>query len=75
MPRVRCHYLDCLFLDEGYCSAAAIEIDPDSGCATYSPNEELSEENDVWEDEDLEEWEDEELEEEEEEMWDEEEEF
>ncbi len=76
MPRVRCHYLDCLFLDEGYCSAAAIEIDPDSGCATYSPNEELSGENDVWEDEELEEWEDEELEEEEdEEMWDEEEEF
>ncbi len=25
MPRIRCHYLDCVFLDEGYCGAAAIE--------------------------------------------------
>jgi len=75
MPRVRCRYLDCIFLDEGYCSAAAIEIDPDSGCATYAPNEELDEEGDVWEDEELEEWEDEEMEEEEEETWDDEEEF
>jgi len=32
MPRIRCHYLDCVFLDDGYCSAAAIEIDPDVGC-------------------------------------------
>lgn len=64
MPRIRCHYTDCIFLDEGYCSAAAIELDPDTGCATYSPNEEAME-NDDWED-DLDEWDDEELEEEEE---------
>lgn len=66
MPRIRCHYLDCIFLDEGYCSAAAIELDPDAGCATYSPNEEAVEEEE-WEEE-LEEWDDEELEEEED-MW------
>ncbi len=66
MPRIRCHYLDCIFLDEGYCSAAAIELDPDAGCTTYSPNEEAVEEEE-WEEE-LEEWEDEELEEEED-MW------
>ncbi len=66
MPRIRCHYTDCIFLDEGYCSAAAVEIDPDTGCATYSPSEEeITEEE--WEDE-LEEWDDEELEEEEE-LW------
>lgn len=64
MPRIRCHYTDCIFLDEGYCSAAAVELDPDTGCATYSPNEEAME-NDDWED-DLDEWDDEELEEEEE---------
>ncbi len=29
MPKIRCHYLDCAFLDEGYCSAAAVEVDPD----------------------------------------------
>ncbi len=65
MPRIRCHYTDCIFLDEGYCSAAAVELDPDTGCATYSPNEEVAEEE--WEEE-LEEWDDEELEEEED-LW------
>ena len=57
MPRIRCHYLDCIFLDEGYCSAAAVEIDPDTGCATYSPSEDSV--DDDWEEEELEEWEDE----------------
>ena len=57
MPRIRCHYMDCIFLDEGYCSAAAVEIDPDTGCATYSPSEDAAN-DDEWEDEDLEEWED-----------------
>ena len=38
MPRIKCHYLDCVFLDEGYCSAAAVEVDPDAGCTTYSPS-------------------------------------
>ena len=37
MPRIRCHYTDCVFIDDGYCSAAAVEFDPDTGCATYSP--------------------------------------
>jgi hypothetical protein len=56
-------------LDEGYCSAAAVEIDPDTGCGTYSPSEETAEE---WEEEEELEWEDEE-EEDEEGLWDEEE--
>ncbi len=74
MPRIRCHYLDCIFLDDGYCSAAAIEIDPDTGCATYSPSEDAALEEEEWEDEELEEWEDEELEEDEDEWLDEDEE-
>jgi hypothetical protein len=57
MPRIRCHYLDCIFLDEGYCSAAAVEIDPDTGCATYSPSEDSV--DDDWEEDEIEEWEDE----------------
>jgi hypothetical protein len=57
MPRIRCHYMDCIFLDEGYCSAAAVEIDPDTGCATYSPSEDAAVE-DEWEEEELEDWED-----------------
>ncbi|HEX7974740.1 MAG TPA: hypothetical protein VF498_10050 [Anaerolineales bacterium] len=77
MPRIRCHYVDCLFLDDGYCGAAAIEIDPDVGCMTYSRADDL-EVDDEWEDEDeeeAEEWEDAEGEEEEEELWLDEDEF
>lgn len=57
MARIRCHYLDCVFLDEGYCSAAAIELDPDSGCMTYSPNAEAASQDDWDEDEEMDEWE------------------
>ena len=71
MPRIKCHYIDCVFLDEGYCSAAAIELDPDTGCATYSPSDEAAVEED-WEEEE-EEWEDDEADEEDDELWDDEE--
>lgn len=49
MPRIQCHYLDCAHLDEGFCGAAAVEIDPDVGCMTYTPNPNLIE-NDDWDD-------------------------
>ena len=42
MPRIRCHYVDCVFLDEGYCAAAAVELDPEEGCLTYSASGEVS---------------------------------
>ena len=71
MPRIKCHYIDCVFLDDGYCSAAAVEIDPDTGCATYSPSDEANQE---WEEEEETEWEEDETEEEEDELWDDEEE-
>ena len=64
MPRIKCHSIDCVFVDEGYCSAAAVEIDPDTGCNTYSPSEDMEDE---WEEES--EWEEEE--EEEDDLWDE----
>ena len=73
MPRIKCHYADCVFLDEGYCSAAAIEIDPDTGCATYSPSEDAAVKTVEWEEEDLEEWEEDDEEDEDGELWDEEE--
>ena len=69
MPRIKCHYVDCVFIDEGYCSAAAVEIDPDTGCGTYSPSEGAVEE---WEEEEETEWEDEE-EDGEDELWEEDE--
>ena len=34
MPRIRCYYIDCVFIDDGYCGASAIESDPDIGCMT-----------------------------------------
>jgi hypothetical protein len=71
MPRIRCHYMDCVFIDEGHCSAAAVEIDPDTGCATYSPTDEAATDN-SWNEEELDEWEEEEGEEDEE-LWEEEE--
>ncbi len=61
MPRIRCHYSDCVFVDEGYCSAAAVEIDPDTGCATYSPTEGAAAEEEWEEEEELEEWDDDEV--------------
>ena len=67
MPRIRCHYEDCVFLEDKYCGAAAVEFDPDSGCLTYSQVDDAgAAETEDW-DEDL-------LDEEEEEEWYEEEE-
>jgi hypothetical protein len=57
MPRIRCHYIDCVFLDDGYCGGAAVEIDPDVGCMTYSQANEHSDEDWDEETEDLEDWE------------------
>jgi hypothetical protein len=64
MPRIKCHYIDCIFVDEGYCSAAAVEIDPDTGCNTYSPAEEVEED---WDEEEESDWDDEE---EDDDLWD-----
>lgn len=77
MPRIRCRYVDCVFLENGYCGAAAVEIDPDEGCLTYSHVDDVPADEE-WDEEDMEElWEeDEELysdEEEEEETWEDEE--
>jgi hypothetical protein len=75
MPRIKCHYVDCVFLDEGYCSAAAVEMDPDTGCVTYSPADGAAAKADDWdEDEESEEWEDEEGDDEDDD-WEEEDEF
>ncbi|HQC64456.1 MAG TPA: DUF1540 domain-containing protein [Anaerolineaceae bacterium] len=56
-PRVRCHYNDCEFLDERYCSAAAIEINQDNGCLTYRPTEDISTVAGWDDDESLDDWE------------------
>lgn len=70
MPRIRCHYIDCVFIDDGYCGAAAIELDPDVGCMTFSRADDLDVDNE-WEEEEEEsdEWEEIDLDEEDEELW------
>lgn len=74
MPRIRCHYIDCIFLDDGYCGAAAIELDIDTGCATYSPNEEAAGKDEEWDEENQEEWEEDESDDDEDDLWSDEEE-
>ncbi len=54
MPRVRCHYLDCVHLEDGFCGIASVEIDPDEGCRTFRRLGESPDDED-WEDENLEE--------------------
>jgi hypothetical protein len=63
MPRIRCLYGDCVFLDEGYCSAAAIQLDPDLGCQTYRSVIDASEDDDAdYDEETFEDWDQEDLE-------------
>ena len=54
MPRIRCHYVDCVYLEDGFCGIAAVEIDPDEGCRTYRRLGEIPADED-WDDENLEE--------------------
>jgi hypothetical protein len=55
MPRIRCHYVDCVFLDDGFCSAAAVEFDPDMGCTTFSRADDIDVETEL-EFEEIDEW-------------------
>ena len=54
MPRIRCHYEDCVFLEDGYCGAAAIELEPEGGCLTYTRVDEAEDKAaDEWEDDEF----------------------
>lgn len=53
MPRIRCHYPDCVFLDNGYCGTTTVEVDPDEGCITYTHAEEMTVETE-WDEEEYE---------------------
>jgi hypothetical protein len=71
MPRIRCRYIDCVYLEDGFCGAPTIDLDPDEGCMKYTRIGEAAE--DDWEDEELDViWDDEEdlfLDEEEDDDW------
>lgn len=58
MPRIRCHYIGCIFLDDGYCGAVRVEFDPDVGCTTFKQADDPAL-GDDWveeEDDELEDW-------------------
>jgi hypothetical protein len=60
VPRIRCHYINCVYLEDGFCGIASVEIDPDEGCRTYKQLGESPDDED-WDDENLEEiWDEEE---------------
>ncbi len=63
MARIRCKYVGCTFLDEGFCTATIVELDPDEGCLTFAQVGDPFEDDDDWGDEDdldgYEEWDDE----------------
>jgi len=54
VPRIRCHYIDCVHLEDGFCGIVSVEIDPDEGCRTYKRIGESLDDED-WDDENLEE--------------------
>ena len=70
MPRIRCHYVNCVFLDDEFCGAPSVVVDPEEGCLTYKQASALQPES--WDDDDStpeEGWEDMGFEEEEDDLW------
>jgi hypothetical protein len=64
MPRIRCRYVDCVYLESGFCGADQIDLDPELGCLSYAQEEEELPKEAEWEEEEV-------LDEEEDEEWDE----
>jgi len=64
MPKIRCLYVGCIYLEKGYCSAPLINVDPDEGCLTFTQLDNPFEVDDDWENEleGLEEWEEDDFE-------------
>ena len=40
MPRIKCRYVDCMYLERGFCGADQVDFDQELGCLTYSQEEE-----------------------------------
>lgn len=77
MTRIRCRDSRCTFWKNGLCTSDEIEYDPDAGCLTMEPREDLVEEEVEWDEEEEEMLADGESEDEdeEEEDWDDEDEY
>ena len=67
MTRIRCRDSRCTFWKNGLCTSDEIEYDPDAGCLTMEPREDLIEDEEAeWEEDEEELLEGEEAEDEEE---------
>lgn len=75
MTRIRCRDSRCTFWKNGICTTEEIEYDPDAGCLTMEPREDIAEDDELDWEEDEEELEEADMEsdEEEEEDWEEDE--
>ena len=51
MPRIRCFFDGCIYLERGYCTTEEIILDPDEGCLTFTQIDDLARDDDDWEDE------------------------
>ncbi len=52
MTRIRCRDARCTLWKNGICSSDEIEYDPDAGCLTMEPREDLAEDEEAeWEEE------------------------
>lgn len=69
MTRIRCRDRRCTFNKNGICSSEEIEYEPDAGCLTMEPRDDVEEEEQEWEDDEDEEIFDDEEEDEEEDEW------
>ena len=56
MPRVRCLYFDCIYLEEDICTASFVTFDPDSGCEMYDNIAPSHSDEDTDEEDDFENW-------------------
>lgn len=73
MTRIRCRYLECVYLEGGICTLEEITLDPEDGCLNMETVEDLEVFEEEEEEEPLEEWEEDWEEEEEEDLWEEDE--
>jgi hypothetical protein len=51
MPRIRCAYEGCVYLEGDFCGAEEIDLDLDEGCLTFTQIEDLALEDEDWEEE------------------------
>ena len=51
MPRIRCAYYGCVYLEGGFCEAEEVDLDPEDGCLTFTQVEDLTLEDEDWEEE------------------------